>query len=83
MSKAIWSWRQLAHIGNANEEVNYLLDVLQVICGPTTEKMVVRQPSVKPETDQLRGKSFSWLLQWVSTFRRSHSLEKDFVPFIS
>ncbi|KAG1854879.1 hypothetical protein F4604DRAFT_1932527 [Suillus subluteus] len=73
----------LAHVGNANEEVNYLLDVLRIIRGPTTENMVVRQPLVKPETEQLRGKSFSWLLQWVSTFQRSHSLEKDFVPFIS
>jgi CCR4-NOT transcription complex subunit 1 len=45
--------------------------------------MVVRQPSVKPETEQLREKLFSWFQQWVSIFQRSHSPEKAFVPFIS
>jgi CCR4-NOT transcription complex subunit 1 len=48
-----------------------------------TEGMVVRQPSVKPETEQLREKLFIWFQQWVTIFQRSHSPEKAFVPFIS
>lgn len=45
--------------------------------------MVVRQPSVKPETEQLREKLFIWFQQWVTIFQRSHTPEKAFVPFIS
>ncbi|KAG2138015.1 hypothetical protein DEU56DRAFT_736548 [Suillus clintonianus] len=77
---------QLAQAGDANEEyctrVNRLLDDLRVVRRPTTlpaDGMVVRQPSVKPETEQLREKLFSWFQQWVSIFQRSHSP----VPFIS
>ncbi|KAG2045814.1 hypothetical protein BDR06DRAFT_1015229 [Suillus hirtellus] len=74
---------QLAQAGDANEEVNRLLDDLRVVRRPTTEGMVVCQPSVKPETEQLREKLFSWFQQWGSIFQRSRSPEKAFVPFIS
>ena len=50
---------------------------------PIGEAPIPRQPSVKPETEQLREKLFSWFQQWVSTFQRSHSPEKAFVPFIN
>ncbi|KAG2128353.1 uncharacterized protein EDB93DRAFT_1268453 [Suillus bovinus] len=63
---------QLAQAGDANEEVNSLLEHLRVVCRPTTEGMVIRQPSVKPETEQLKEKLFSWFQQWVSIFQRSH-----------
>ncbi|KAG1884504.1 uncharacterized protein F5891DRAFT_1202562 [Suillus fuscotomentosus] len=74
---------QLAQAGDANEEVNRLLDDLRVVRRPTMEGMVVCQPSVKPETEQLREKLFNWFQQWGSIFQRSHSPEKAFVPFIS
>lgn len=78
---------QLAQAGKANEEVNRLLDDLRVVRRPSmtlpTENTVVRQPSVKPETEQLREKLFIWFQQWVTIFQRSHSPEKAFVPFIS
>ncbi|OAX43815.1 Not1-domain-containing protein [Rhizopogon vinicolor AM-OR11-026] len=78
---------QLAQAGKANEEVNRLLDDLRGVRRPSvtlpTEGMVARQPSVKPETEQLREKLFVWFQQWVTIFQRSHSPEKAFVPFIS
>ncbi|KAJ8581212.1 Not1-domain-containing protein [Rhizopogon salebrosus TDB-379] len=78
---------QLAQAGKANEEVNRLLDDLRGVRRSSvtlpTESMVVRQPSVKPETEQLREKLFIWFQQWVTIFQRSHSPEKAFVPFIS
>ncbi|KAG2045685.1 hypothetical protein BDR06DRAFT_1015399 [Suillus hirtellus] len=77
---------QLAQAGDANEDqstVNRFLDDLRVFRRPTTEGMVVRQPSVKTETEKLSEKLFSLLQQWVSIFQRSHSPEKAFVPFIS
>ena len=46
-----------------------------------THGVVIRQPSVKPETEQLREKLFSWFQQWVTTFQRLHSPEKAFVPY--
>lgn len=45
--------------------------------------LIIRQPSVKPETEQLREKLFIWFQQWVNIFQRSHSPEKNFVPFIT
>jgi CCR4-NOT transcription complex subunit 1 len=48
-----------------------------------SESLPVRQPSVKPETEQLREKLFIWFQQWVNIFQRSHSPEKNFVPFIT
>lgn len=41
------------------------------------------QPSLKPETDELREKLFVWFQQWINIFQRSHSPEKNFVPFIT
>lgn len=49
----------------------------------TPDALVVRQPSVKPETEQLRDKLFVWFQQWVSIYQRSPSPEKNFVPFIT
>ncbi|KAF8556923.1 Not1-domain-containing protein [Imleria badia] len=65
---------QLVQAGKANEDVQRLFDDL---------RGVVRQPSVKPETEQLREKLFSWFQQWVTIFQRSHSPEKAFVPYIT
>ncbi|KZT74256.1 Not1-domain-containing protein [Daedalea quercina L-15889] len=50
---------------------------------PIGEAPIAREPSVKPETEQMREKLFSWFQQWVSIFQRSHSPEKAFVPFIT
>ncbi|KAI5983751.1 Not1-domain-containing protein [Pisolithus albus] len=78
---------QLVQTGKANEEVNRLLDDLRGIRRPSTtvapEVPAVRQPSVKPETEQLREKLFMWFQQWVTIFQRSHSSEKAFVPYIT
>ena len=49
----------------------------------SAENLPVRQPSVKPEIEQLREKLFIWFQQWVNIFQRSHSPEKNFVPFIT
>ncbi|KAL6309158.1 Not1-domain-containing protein [Sparassis latifolia] len=75
---------QLAQSGKVNEEVHRLLDDLRGVRRPSvTEGQVVRQASVKPETEQLREKLFIWFQQWVNIFQRSHSPEKSFVPFIT
>jgi CCR4-NOT transcription complex subunit 1 len=67
--------------------VNRLLDDLRGIRRPsvpvTPDNLVIRQPSVKPETEQLREKLSVWFQQWVNIFQRSHSPEKNFVPFIT
>jgi CCR4-NOT transcription complex subunit 1 len=67
--------------------VNLLLDDLRGVSRPpaqvTEESLVIRQPSVKPETEQLREKLFVWFQQWVAIFQRSASPEKSFVPFIT
>lgn len=64
-----------------------LLDDLRGVRRPSTsmasEAAITRQPSVKPETEQLREKLFLWFQQWVNIFQRSHSLEKAFVPYIT
>ncbi|KAI6129122.1 Not1-domain-containing protein [Pisolithus croceorrhizus] len=78
---------QLVQTGKANEEVNRLLDDLRGIRRSSTtvapEVPALRQPSVKPETEQLREKLFMWFQQWVTIFQRSHSSEKAFVPYIT
>ncbi|KAH7889967.1 Not1-domain-containing protein [Phlebopus sp. FC_14] len=78
---------QLAQAGKANEDVKRLLDDLRGVRRPSTsttpEGVVIRQPSVKPETEQLRDKLFVWFQQWVTIFQRSHSPEKTFVPYIT
>lgn len=48
-----------------------------------TDGQIAAQPTVKPETEQLREKLFIWFQQWVAIFQRSHSPEKSFVPFIT
>ncbi|KAH9951492.1 Not1-domain-containing protein [Amylocystis lapponica] len=77
----------LAQQGKANEEVHRLLDDLRGVRRPPAQvipdSQVVQQPSVKPETEQLREKLFIWFQQWVTIFQRSHSPEKSFVPFIT
>ncbi|KAF9244222.1 Not1-domain-containing protein [Melanogaster broomeanus] len=79
---------QLTQAGKANEDVQRLLDDLRgVVRRPSaalaSEGVVIRQPSVKPETEQLREKLFIWFQQWVTIFQRSHSPEKAFVPYIT
>ncbi|KAJ7286002.1 Not1-domain-containing protein [Mycena rebaudengoi] len=76
----------LSQAGKANEEVNRLLDDLRGVrrpAVPIAPEASLRQPSVKPETEQLREKLFVWFQQWVNIFQRSHSPEKNFVPFIT
>lgn len=63
-----------------------LLDDLQGVrrpSAPVTPDVAVRQPSVKPETEQLRERLFVWFQQWINVFQRSPSPEKSFVPFIT
>ncbi|KAI0928230.1 hypothetical protein AcW2_004306 [Taiwanofungus camphoratus] len=78
---------QLTQAGKVNDEVHRLLDDLRGVRRPSTlvtpDSQVVRQVSVKPETEQLREKLFIWFQQWVTIFQRSHSPEKSFVPFIT
>lgn len=50
---------------------------------PPPVDVASRQPSTKPETEQLREKLYIWFQQWVNIFQRSHSPEKSFVPFIT
>ncbi|KAG6854973.1 hypothetical protein C0991_009796 [Blastosporella zonata] len=80
---------QLSQSGRAIDEVNRLLGDLhgaRRVSNSTTPEpsnVIVRQPSVKPETEQLREKLFVWFQQWVTIYQRSHSPEKSFVPFIT
>ncbi|EDR11008.1 uncharacterized protein LACBIDRAFT_141130, partial [Laccaria bicolor S238N-H82] len=64
---------QLSQNGKGSEEYR----------SATPSELIHRQPSVKPETEQLRDKLFIWFQQWVNIFQRSHSPEKNFVPFIT
>ncbi|KAJ6618288.1 Not1-domain-containing protein [Mycena sp. CBHHK59/15] len=78
---------QHSQSGKATEEVIRLLDDLRGVRRPAVpiaqEAPAPRQPLVKPETEQLREKLFVWFQQWVNIFQRSHSPEKNFVPFIT
>ncbi|EMD38674.1 hypothetical protein CERSUDRAFT_82953 [Gelatoporia subvermispora B] len=78
---------QLAQAGKANETVLRLLEDLRGVRRPAVQAIpeppVVRQPSVKPETEQLREKLFIWFQQWVTIYQRSPAPEKAFVPFIT
>ncbi|KAG6833483.1 hypothetical protein H0H87_006055 [Tephrocybe sp. NHM501043] len=80
---------QLSHSGRGNEQVNRLLGDLhgaRRVSNTTTPEptnAIVRQASVKPETEQLRDKLSIWFQQWVSIYQRSHTPEKSFVPFIT
>ncbi|KAF8078158.1 Not1-domain-containing protein [Lyophyllum atratum] len=80
---------QLSQAGRANDEVNRLLEDLHgarrlsASATPDPAVAIARQASVKPETEQLREKLFVWFQQWVTIYQRSHSPEKNFVPFIT
>ncbi|KAF7359396.1 Not1-domain-containing protein [Mycena sanguinolenta] len=77
---------QLSQSGKANEAVNRLLDDLRGVRRPMLPvgpDASLRQPSVKPETEQMRERLFVWFQQWVNIFQRSPSPEKNFVPFIT
>ncbi|THG98906.1 hypothetical protein EW026_g3357 [Hermanssonia centrifuga] len=78
---------QLAQAGKANDEVHRLLDDLHGVRRPATQVVpdttIGRQPSTKPENDQLREKLIIWFQQWVNIYQRSHSPEKSFIPFIN
>jgi CCR4-NOT transcription complex subunit 1 len=68
--------------------VNRLLDDLRVVIrrpptAPITAESLLHPSSVKPETELLREKLHFWFQQWVNIFQRSHSPEKNFVPFIN
>lgn len=66
--------------------VNRLLDDIvgtRRPVGPGPGTPAVPQPSVKPETEQIREKLFAWFQQWVNIYQRSHTPEKSFVPFIT
>jgi len=72
---------QLAQNGKANDEANHLLDDIRGVRRPGPSE--IRQPSLKPETEQLREKLFIWFQQWVQIYQRSHTPEKAFVPYIT
>ncbi|KAG6874320.1 hypothetical protein C0995_001545 [Termitomyces sp. Mi166 len=80
---------QLAQSGRTNDEVNRLLEDLRGnrripnSITPEPSMALGRQTSAKPETEQLREKLFVWFQQWVAIYQRSHSPEKNFVPFIT
>lgn len=75
---------QISKAGKANDDVNHLLDDLRGVRRlPASTDASSRQPSAKPESEQLREKLYIWFQQWVSIFQRSHSPEKSFVPFIT
>ncbi|KII88902.1 hypothetical protein PLICRDRAFT_109994 [Plicaturopsis crispa FD-325 SS-3] len=68
----------LAATGKANDE-----GIRRPSLPAAADNLIVRQASVKPETEQLREKLFQWFQQWVNIFQRSASPEKAFVPFIT
>lgn len=73
-------------LSNAPPRVHRLLDDLRGVRRPSTQSSdsaITRQPSVKPENEQLREKLFIWFQQWVNIYQRSHSPEKSFVPYIN
>lgn len=61
--------------------MNRLLDDLRGVRRPPPPE--ARQPSVKPESEQLREKLYICFQQWVTIYQRSHSPEKSFVPFVT
>ena len=64
--------------------VIHLLDDLRGIRRPPASADVIsRPPPTKSESEHLRDKLYAWFQQWVTIFQRSHSPEKQFVPFIT
>ncbi|KAJ3553574.1 hypothetical protein NM688_g3537 [Phlebia brevispora] len=89
-SQFVYTLDALAHLaqsGKANDEVHRLLDDLRGIRRPSSQGVVegtiARQPSTKPETEQMRERLVIWFQQWVSIYQRSHSPEKSFIPYIN
>ncbi|KXN90499.1 General negative regulator of transcription subunit 1 [Leucoagaricus sp. SymC.cos] len=74
---------QVAKSSKANDDVNRLLDDLRGVRRPVLSDVGARQSTAKPEADQPREKLYIWFQQWVTIFQRSHSPEKNFVPFIT
>lgn len=78
----LWTCAKLTHY----RRILRLLDDLRGVRRPSLpgfEGTIVREPSTKPENDQLRGKLRGWFTQWVNIYQRSHTPEKSFVPFIN
>ncbi|KAJ7582498.1 Not1-domain-containing protein [Mycena floridula] len=77
--------QQLSQSGKATEETERLL--LDLGRGPRSHtphsNAVVRAPSVKPETEQLRDVLFGAFQKWVALYQQSSAPEKSFVQFIS
>ena len=67
--------------------VHRLLEELRGIRRPSdtviSDPVFTRQPSVKPENEQVRERLVVWFQQWVNIYQRSHSPEKSFIPFIN
>jgi CCR4-NOT transcription complex subunit 1 len=80
---------QLSQSGKANNDVDRLLDDIRGIqrtipsITPPDSSLITSRSPAKPETELLREKLFMWFQQWVNIFQRSHSPEKNFVPFIT
>jgi len=86
MKSEIFYYLPLFPDAHLSIRVNRLLDDLRGVRRSsvvTPDNLVPRQPSVKPETEQLREKLLIWFQQWVNIFQKSHSPEKSFVPFIN
>ncbi|KAJ3762971.1 Not1-domain-containing protein [Lentinula raphanica] len=70
--------------GKATDQVSKLLDDLRGVRRPSTVVLPEsRQPSTKPGIENMREKLLGWFQQWINIYQRSHSPEKNFVPFIT
>ncbi|KAJ4501745.1 Not1-domain-containing protein [Lentinula lateritia] len=70
--------------GNATDQVSKLLDDLRGVRRPPMAALPdSRQPSTKPGIENMREKLLGWFQQWINIYQRSHSPEKNFVPFIT
>ncbi|KAL1669392.1 CCR4-Not complex component, Not1-domain-containing protein [Schizophyllum commune] len=76
---------QIAQSDKATDEVVHFMDDLRGVRRPSlpaTPDIIARQPSTKPESDQLREAGF-WFQSWVQIYHRSPNPEKSFVGFIT
>ncbi|KAJ3741975.1 Not1-domain-containing protein [Lentinula detonsa] len=70
--------------GKATDQVSKLLDDLRGVRHPVMAVLPEsRQPSTKPGIENMREKLLGWFQQWINIYQRSHSPEKNFVPFIT
>ncbi|KAJ4488321.1 Not1-domain-containing protein [Lentinula aciculospora] len=70
--------------GKATDSVSKLLDDLRGIRRPSIAVLPEsRPPSTNPGIENMREKLLGWFQQWVNIYQRSHSPEKNFVPFIT